>query len=233
MQLLSQAWAFLVAHPELLALLLPLFWQIVTALLTGAFGAADKCALSHPRFAVVLRFLEHAGFNARAALALLAKLLKQDQGPPPGGASATVAHGAPMRECSDLEDEDKTLPSGRSILGAMVIAASFALLGFVCVVSVNSCKQFDMAVHDMQPAAACIAGALANGGTEDPMVIIAECAGTTIEDIIKVIGDLLDNAPDASALPDGSVGGMSPGQRAHLIRTLENAYHAKAAAAYR
>lgn len=111
------------------------------------------------------------------------------------------------------------------------IATLLVLVGLSCCVIANTtaCKAGtgDIIVKDLSPAASCIVGALAEGGTSDPMVIVAECAGTTIADVIKVIGDLLDNAPKTPAM-DGSVGVATTPWRAHLVVVLQNAYAAKA-----
>jgi hypothetical protein len=160
--------------------------------------------------------------NAPAWLKALALIVPDSgKGPPDGGSPASYRTNAKP----PLDDEDKTLPGAeRSPLPrGLAVAAVLALVGVVCCVQVNACKQFDTIVHDLTPAAACIVGALSDGGTEDPMVIVSECAGTTIADVIRVIGDLLDNAPDAESPEAGAVG-YSPSQRAHLLRVLSNAH---------
>ena len=51
-------------------------WPTVTALINIGFGTAEKYAAAHPRFAMILSFVESAGFDVRGSLASLAKLLK-------------------------------------------------------------------------------------------------------------------------------------------------------------
>jgi hypothetical protein len=85
-------------------------------------------------------------------------------------------------------------------------AALLVAIGFSCCLVANTActaQQANTIIHDVSPAGACIVNALAEGGASDPMVIVAECAGTTIADVVQVIEDLLANpaqTPDAGAV---------------------------------
>lgn len=48
------------------------------------------------------------------------------------------------------------------------------------------------------PPLACIAGDLASGATEDPLQIVADCAGATIAAVIAAIEQELANPPSAA-----------------------------------
>jgi hypothetical protein len=107
----------------------------------------------------------------------------------------------------------------RDLFFAGSLAGVLTLAGAALGQAACTAQQANTVVHDLSPAAACIAGALADGAISDPMIIVAECAGVTIEDVITVIADLLDNAPDAG----------SPAVSAHLKDMLAKAHTAKAA----
>ena len=56
------------------------------------------------------------------------------------------------------------------------------------------------------PPIACIAGDLASGATEDPLQIVADCAGATIAAIIAAIEEELANQPVIADAGAGMVG---------------------------
>ena len=82
-----------------------------------------------------------------------------------------------------------------------LFAVPLALLVSAAVVALPSCAAFGKVVPLIEPAGACIAEALISGGAADPLMIVAECAGTTIEDVIAVIESLLAASPDAGVTP--------------------------------
>jgi hypothetical protein len=88
------------------------------------------------------------------------------------------------------------------------------------------------------PPLACIAGDLASGAIEDPLQIVADCAGATIAAVIAAIEQELANQPAASdagtsaagaapSAPAGAVPSFPGPQRAayvaHLQRILARA----------
>jgi hypothetical protein len=78
------------------------------------------------------------------------------------------------------------------------------LAGLVCgalIVESPACKpgQAQTVIQLVTPAGACIAQALLSGGVADPLQIVAQCAGTTIDDVIAVIETLMAAAPDGGA----------------------------------
>ena len=110
----------------------------------------------------------------------------------------------------------------RSALGAMVIGGGAAVA--VLVLACNTLPLFG-------PPLACIAGELANGAIEDPLVIVADCAGATIAAIIQAIELELASPPvepdagDAQSVP-GAVPSAAPGTIPAFPGAQRQAYEA-------
>lgn len=80
-----------------------------------------------------------------------------------------------------------------SLLLGLAVPAAVVELPSCSVTTANAVAQ------DLTPAGACIATALLSGGATDPIQILAECAGTTIDDVIQVVETLMANGPDTGA----------------------------------
>jgi len=117
-----------------------------------------------------------------------------------------------------MTPEKKTPNTLRRFVLASVVASSL----IIGVSSMTGCPQAQTAQNILTPAEACIVNALfINGGLQDPSIILTQCAGVTIADVIQVIETLLANQPDASVVTlDGGAGGPMKVSRAELEAAL-------------
>ena len=68
----------------------------------------------------------------------------------------------------------------------------------LALVTVIGCAQLKTAAPLLEPAGACIVGQLLTGN-EDPLSIVADCVGITIEDVIAVVTALEAAKPTGDA----------------------------------
>lgn len=86
-------------------------------------------------------------------------------------------------------------------MNRLIVSVSLAIAAALAIPLMPSCAAFNKAVPLIEPAGACIATQLLEGGATDPLQIVAACAGVTIDDVIAVIEALMAQAPDATASP--------------------------------
>lgn len=85
-----------------------------------------------------------------------------------------------------------------------------------------ACPQAQTVQNILQPAESCIINALfVNGGLQDPMLVVRQCAGVTIADVIQAIQALLAQPTVTSA--DSGLGAAPRVSRADLEAALAKA----------
>ncbi len=85
-------------------------------------------------------------------------------------------------------------------MNRILLAIPVAMLVSAAIVATPSCAAFNKAVPLIEPAGACIATQLLDGGATDPLQIVAACAGTTIDDVIAVVEALIAAESDAGTI---------------------------------
>ena len=83
-------------------------------------------------------------------------------------------------------------------MNRLIVSVSLAIAAGLAIPLMPSCAAFNKAVPLIEPAGACIATQLLEGGATDPLQIVAACAGVTIDDVIAVIEALMAQAATAS-----------------------------------
>ena len=83
-------------------------------------------------------------------------------------------------------------------MNRLIVSVSLAIAAGLAIPLMPSCAAFSKAVPLIEPAGACIATQLLEGGATDPLQIVAACAGVTIDDVIAVIEALMAQAATAS-----------------------------------
>ena len=112
----------------------------------------------------------------------------------------------------------KTPKSIRIITLALGLGAGATMIG-----TTVGCPQAQTAQNILQPAEACIINALfVNGGLQDPMLVVRQCAGVTIADVIQVIQSLLAQ-PTVTSSADAALGASMGVTRADLENALKKA----------
>lgn len=98
-------------------------------------------------------------------------------------------------------------------LGILTCMACVASLLASSIVEGCSLAERRAIVVDVTPAGACITSELLVQGVTDPLVILASCAGTTVESILAVLATLEEVELDA-----GTDAGAALGARLEAVR---------------
>ena len=229
MHTIDIAYAWLLAH----AIYVLIAWPLITALITGVFGAADGYATKHPRFAFWLGLAEHAGLNARACLVLIASVFKIQ----PPGSGGFGAYRTAAKPANDKEDDTLSRKplQPRHLAFAAVAVASLAI-GFLLpmVLLTPGCtpqarQQVETDITNAAPDAIdCVEAVIKDlSGSVDIAGTIAHC-GVTARNIYEIAAYLLAQSGDAGAA-DGAAGASA--YDAHVHAWLVAAHDAMQASA--
>jgi hypothetical protein len=197
---LASVWTFLSAH----AVVILLAWPLFTALVNLAFGAAEKWALAHPKFAAVLGVLESAGFNARGVIAWLAKALAGKTGvivqaskkvPPAlvivfvfGAAAGASISRDPMTHVmrDHIVDITSFVESPLAMQGCNATSA-----------------QIQKTFNDGVSAASCIISKVLTGIID--VAGLLTCSGATVQVIIDAVDDFEAQPADGGTVPAADI----------------------------
>lgn len=100
------------------------------------------------------------------------------------------------------------------------ISKAISILLITSITSIAGCAWFSTNGKLFSPIESCLVNAIADGAIFDPMALVAQCAGATIETLIAVVESLIN-----AATPDS---GVAPRLTPYVVRLMKIHTNAKA-----